>query len=128
MTDKEVMQMALSALLDKSGGSHMLERHTLAIEALRAALAQQETKPVAWVNTLDNARPDCVTDFKYLSVAQIERNEHLKYTPLYTASSKKEWVGLTKEEMFYIYGQNHEGKLCSLGRLVEAKLKDKNNG
>ena len=41
--------------------------------------------------------------------------------------SKKEWQGLTDEEMMMIYGQSHEGKKYSLGRAIEAKLKEKNN-
>jgi hypothetical protein len=44
---------------------------------------QTKQKPVAWVETLENARPHCVTDLTYLSVAQHERGEHLKYIPLY---------------------------------------------
>ena len=36
------------------------------------------------------------------------------------------WVGLTDEEMLMIYGQPHEGKKYSLGRMVEDKLKEKN--
>jgi DNA-directed RNA polymerase subunit F len=55
-------------------------------------------EPVAWVDALDKARPDCVTDFKYLSVAQIERKEHLQYIALYPAMTRREWVGLTDEE------------------------------
>jgi hypothetical protein len=39
---------------------------------------------------------------------------------------KREWVALTDDEMLDIYGQNHEGKKYNLGRLVEAKLKEKN--
>jgi len=43
--------------------------------------------------------------------------------------SKKGWVGLTDEEMFDMYAKHyHEGRKYSLGRLVEAKLKEKNNG
>jgi hypothetical protein len=41
-------------------------------------------------------------------------------------TQKKEWVGLTDDEMLDIYGQNHEGKKYNLGRLVQAKLKEKN--
>ena len=37
-----------------------------------------------------------------------------------------EWQGLTDEEMMMIYGQSHEGKKYSLGRAIEAKLKEKN--
>jgi hypothetical protein len=41
-------------------------------------------------------------------------------------TQKKEWVGLTDDEMLDIYGQNHEGKKYNLGRLVQAKLMEKN--
>ena len=44
------------------------------------------------------------------------------------ASPKREWQGLTDEEMMMIYGQSHEGKKYSLGRAIEAKLKEKNHG
>ena len=39
---------------------------------------------------------------------------------------KRPWVGLTEEEMMMIYGQSHEGKKYSLGRAIEAKLKENN--
>jgi hypothetical protein len=42
------------------------------------------------------------------------------------ALRKREWVGLTDDEMLMIYGQQHEGKKYNLGRMVEAKLKKKN--
>jgi len=68
---------------------------------LYAVLPQPE--PVAWVDTLNKARPDCVTDFKYLSAAQVNSGEHLKYIPLYTAALAQPektdmQIGLTYEE------------------------------
>ena len=39
---------------------------------------------------------------------------------------KSQWVDLTDDEMLMIYGQKHEGKKYSLGRMVQAKLKEKN--
>lgn len=39
---------------------------------------------------------------------------------------KREWVGLTDDEMLMIYAQPHEGFKYSLGRMVQAKLKEKN--
>jgi hypothetical protein len=39
---------------------------------------------------------------------------------------KREWVGLTDEEMLMIYGQQHGGKKYSLGRMVQQALKEKN--
>ena len=45
---------------------------------------------------------------------------------LNSAPPQREWQGLTDEEMMMIYGQSHEGKKYSLGRAIEAKLKEKN--
>ena len=36
------------------------------------------------------------------------------------------WVNLTDDEMLMIYGQKHEGKKYSLGRMVQQALKEKN--
>ena len=121
---------------------HGLAQDILAIEniseALRARLVQPEpepvatlfgslhvydvppAKPVAWVENLENARPHCVTDLKYCSVAQHERGEHLKYIPLYTAPPQREWQGLTDEEA-------NELTYASIAE-IDAKLKEKNYG
>ena len=87
----------------------------------------KEIQPAAWVDSLNVARPDCVTDFKYLSVAQIERKEHLQYIALYTATQKKEWVGLTKEEVEN-WNLPEGATVFEFVQFVEAKLKEKNNG
>lgn len=39
---------------------------------------------------------------------------------------RTKWVGLTDDEMRMIYMQPHEGFKHSLGRMVEAKLREKN--
>jgi hypothetical protein len=39
---------------------------------------------------------------------------------------RDEWVGLTDDEMLMIYAQPHEGFKYSLGRMVQAALKEKN--
>ena len=39
---------------------------------------------------------------------------------------QRTWVDLTDDEMLMIYGQQHEGKKYSLGRMVQQALKDKN--
>lgn len=85
----------------------------------------KENNAVAWVDSLNGARPDCVTDFKYLSVAQIERKEHLQYIALYTAAQKKEWVGLTDEERIDCEIRA-EHNWVLFADIIEAKLKDKN--
>jgi hypothetical protein len=66
--------------------------------------------------------------------SQGQVNEFLQNTepvgqvyPVYTNPQKKEWVGLTDDEMLMIYAQPHEGFKYSLGRMIQAKLKEKNN-
>jgi SpoVK/Ycf46/Vps4 family AAA+-type ATPase len=71
----------------------------------------QEQEPVGWIDSKGN-------------MICTKINESCK--PLYTHPPKREWVGLTDDEMLMIYGQQHEGKKYNLGRMVEAKLKEKN--
>ena len=87
MTDRELLQMALDAL---EAAYHPDTKAGKVMEAISARLAQPEPEPVAWVETLDNAQPHCVTDLKYCSVMQHDRGEHLKYTPLYTVPPQPE--------------------------------------
>ena len=86
-------------------------------------------KPAAWVETLENAQPHCVTDLKYCSVMQHERGEHLKYIPLYTVAPQREWQGLTDEEINKIAATPAAipgSYVHSFARAIEAKLKEKN--
>jgi hypothetical protein len=39
---------------------------------------------------------------------------------------QRTWIDLTDDEMLMIYGQQHEGKKYSLGRMVQQALKEKN--
>lgn len=58
-----------------------------------------------------------------------------KHTPLYTAPPKKEWVGMTEDEISqmekdYLWGGkefNAELGYWAVYRAIEAKLKEKNN-
>jgi hypothetical protein len=47
------------------------------------------------------------------------------YTPLYTASPQREWVGLTDEERANCSAEAY-GRHFVLCELIEAKLKEKN--
>jgi hypothetical protein len=93
-------------------------------DELKDKLAEAKNQePVAWASEnviplrpgKDN-HPCILTGFK------CEANT----IPLYTHPPKREFVGLTDDEMLMIYGQQHEGKKYNLGRMVEAKLKEKN--
>ncbi len=89
----------------------------------------KKPKPVAWVQNLTSAQPHAVTDLKYCSVLQHERGEHLKYIPLYTAPPRKEWVGLTDDEIWLKtrdINRDEKGWGIKFARAIEAKLKEKN--
>lgn len=118
MTDRELLQQALDAL-ETADSRDGYRSYSIEIQAIRTRLAQPEPpiwnsitcscgrkwcvtggvltvsaqpepEPVAWVDSLKRARPECVTDFKYLSVAQIRQGEQHNYIPLYTAPPTKE--------------------------------------
>ena len=87
------------------------------LRKLRQALAQPEQEPVAWVYN------GILHEFDPSEFATSE------VTPLYTAPPKREWVGLTDEELKplchewqIIYG----GYVRPFAETIEAKLKEKN--
>ena len=107
MTDKEVMQMALAALTEPHPGVRtdlsdaMIYREKIktTAEALRAALAQPEPKPVAWMLTELDGTP--LIDCGDLVVKQrpVLVSDKTDCIPLYTAPSQREWQGLTDDEV-----------------------------
>lgn len=89
---------------------------------------QEQGEPVAWESVLGAvARGWCYEENankimdSELAVA-IAKEVHA----LYTTPQQRTWVDLTDDEMLMIYGQQHEGKKYSLGRMVQQALKDKN--
>ena len=125
MTDREAMKMALEALLADQydmvvGNDGNMEYKTeKAIEALRQALAQPEQEPVAWLvkDVLDGLRyPSSLKNPKGSIKGESQ--------PLYTAPPKREWVGLTDEEVASFENAGVWGEKDI--RAIEAKLKEKN--
>jgi len=128
MTNKEVMQMALETLdnmvkvdwreWDEFASAEDFvrwakSRASFTAEALRAALAQPEPEPVAWISHnagLYHGKPD----------------ESLNPLPLYTAPPKKEWVGLTDEEICELSLLFDDKSDVQILTAIEAKLKEKN--
>jgi hypothetical protein len=80
-------------------------------------------EPVAYIN-IEERELEWATPIKWETPTVVKMDK----IPLYTAPPKKEWVELTDDEMLMIYGQTHEGFKYSLGRMVQALLKEKNNG
>jgi hypothetical protein len=85
-------------------------------------LAQTEQEPVAW--GIANTRP---TEKNPLMMVMLDepKPSHL-VVPLYTAPPKREWVGLTTEEIDDLYKTEYFNIHYDLPRAVEALLKEKN--
>lgn len=133
---REAMQMALEALeeanqtmsFEYSQEDYYLE----AINALRQALETEKQEPVAW-RTFDG---EGGYDYRSYEMNETydkewaERNPNHKgwVEPLYTAPLKREWVGLTYEEIGeVISGQFAERNYwVKITKALEAKLKEKN--
>ena len=84
-----------------------------------AALAQQE--PVAWISE----GGDVSRSKRYMDEMGFKCN------PLYTAPPKREWVGLTDEEVSYCrYAATFCDELDTayMAELIEKDLKEKNHG
>ena len=124
MTDlRKAAEMALGALENSTDFVPVktgLERETNnAIQALRQALAEPEQEPVAWMHNFIEGN---VIAHK---PADISRHPD-RWTALYTAPPKKEWVGLTDEEVDALLGKLSLGAVDEDVRTIEAKLKEKN--
>jgi hypothetical protein len=134
---REAMQMALEAL-ESDPVSHLgLVHRKLAITALRQALvnaddtsekrvdetAKQEHEPVAFINVEKQK-----LEWAKLTSWHTPTIVNLPKIPLYTAPPKKEWVGLTDQEIHEIDGYEEDRKMYRFARAIEAKLKEKNGG
>ena len=124
MTDlRTAAQQALEALefmADEWGFTQKANRpeRWQAIGALRAALAQQEQEPVAWMLTDDSG-------MRFVSVDR----PHPDFVPLYTAPPRREWRGLTDDEISALFPLplRSDYKPYSFARAIEAALKEKNH-
>ena len=141
---REAMQMALEALEQIHPGNltpMAEEAWNKAITALRQALEEKQ-EPVAWLDPEENISDEAFT---------WSQSKH-HTVPLYTAPQKKEWVGLTDEEVMVaawkagfdihedydndddpeaMHWWSADGEVCDdsllkLRDLIEAKLKEKN--
>ena len=131
MTDRELLQQALDAL-----EKHVYEYET--IQAIRTRLAQPEPEPVSWA-VQEGANLHDVFLFKDEADEMCHlKGTHAKAVPLYTAPQKKEWVGLTDDEVDYFVDAIYKGfdmkprnevEIAYFERLIKfvgAKLEDKN--
>ena len=112
MTDlRKAAEMALEAL-EEYCITRAITRPIASSDALRQALAQPDQEPVGWF----------AKGWQGVYVELMP--EAADAIPLYTAPPKREWVGLTYEEMTEIW--ENSGWYVRLFEAVEAKLKEKN--
>ena len=128
-TDRELMQQALEALEQSEttvpyegfGMAHREaeRKHQASITALRERLAQPEQEPVASVGSLNE-----------FSAMELVRRGFALTDPLYTAPQRREWVGLTDDQVSAIADQHSvegfELDIMAFARSIEAKLKERN--
>jgi hypothetical protein len=131
MTDRELMQQALEALIKAhpySNSNKDLDGHSEAITALRERLAKPEQEPVAWMyDFLADDRDEVIQDWVTQSQDDIKRENGFNVRPLYTAPLQ--WVGLTDQELKLLWEQyGYKSAMCKpFSRAIEAKLKEKNH-
>ncbi len=120
----EAMKEALEIIKNMRSGygdDYPTEKERKTITALRQAIEEAENQePVAWIQ-----EDRIVPEIGYDCTMTREHPKDLGYTPLYTAPSRKEWVGLTDEE---INNLDYSGTRIEFVRAIEAKLKEKNGG
>jgi hypothetical protein len=118
-TLREAAQQALEALeslFTLQMNYILLEQREDAITALRAALAQQEQEPKAWMLTDDSG-------MRFVSVDR----PHPDFVPLYTHPPRREWRSLTDEEIDTALPHEPGDLDFVCARAVEAALKEKNH-
>ena len=120
MTDREAMKMALAKLehlweigIDAEYKVELLPE----IEVLRQALAQPEQEPVAWQEMV-------VANLVRLGVVKHKAKELAYHFYTYDPPPRKEWVGLTLDDMPETYAGDKS--FLNIAKWAEAKLKEKN--
>jgi hypothetical protein len=121
MTRREAAQQALEALEAGPDVDPIFAGET--IDALKTAL-EQEQEPVAWVTSLIWYEQQSEQVKKLTRVAQPENGFTV---PLHARPPRREWVGLTEEEIQSL----HDYYVKRLGPVefacaIEAALKEKN--
>ena len=86
-----------------------------------AALAQPEPEPVAWMWDVYSGAGYTSRGVDFLPT----NIPSAKHTPLYAAPPKREWVGLTKDEV-EAWELPDSPTVYEFAQFVEAKLKEKN--
>jgi hypothetical protein len=113
----EVLEDASAEMLAETGDENY---YSEAIAILRQALEEKQ-EPVAWLSE----GGDVSRSKRYMDEMGFKCN------PLYTTPPKKEWVGLTDDDVIYF---RYQATFCDefdaafMAELIEKDLKEKNHG
>jgi hypothetical protein len=128
---REIMQQALDALKHhRQQTTFQFCETNAAIQALKQELAKTEQEPVAWIANADFVKGQFVEG----RVRRVwwECNTGVGQ-PLYTVAPRKEWVGLTDDEVEDAWGNTpmminarSDATRKVYARAIESKLKEKN--
>lgn len=89
---------------------------------LYSGLPQPEPEPIAYIN-VEERKLEWATPIGWNTPTVVKMDK----VPLYAAPLKKEWVGLTDEELLDLADMAYANDL-ELLQTLQAKLKEKNNG
>ena len=90
-----------------------------------SAEQEVEQEPVAWLSWTDG---EGYGYWATRSEAELNCSGDAKPVPLYTAPARREWQGLTDEEIAEIHRTcKYDASPWPLSRAIEATLKEKNN-
>ena len=103
-----------------SGHQEMLRLMIRATDTLRAALEQPEQEPVAW-----RVGKSYWTSYDEIPARLLPPMSNPQ--PLYTHPPRREWQGLTEEEIRALWA-SHDKTGEQITRAIEAALKEKNYG
>jgi len=117
----EALKLAIGALSDEDEAESTAVRAS--IKAIKTALAEPEQEPVAWMVYTQDGKSVCVTD----NPADFT-DEH-RALPLYTHPPRREWRGLSEEEILPLYSMlpSSHAEMLEFARAIEAALRSKNH-
>jgi hypothetical protein len=146
--NREIMQQALDALKYHTEHTYPFHLTNVAIEALQKELAQPEQEPQVCCGDYEKCWKACTPRGRWLAEKELAKPEqepvatvkfiHNKKAPdvdwhcnicirdgakLYTSPPRKEWVGLTKHE---IWECQKPGLSDDVYKLIETKLRERN--
>jgi hypothetical protein len=114
----EVLEDASADMLMETGDKNY---YVEAIAVLRQAL-ETEQEPVAWMHT---------TGTGHVYFRKKPQDKVFNPQPVYTVPPKREWVGLTDDDVIYFRSQAtfcDEFDAAFMAELIEKDLKEKNHG